>query len=293
MMGGPLPPELAWERQGNFELYEAIWGSGPNDIYAVGRAGSLVHSVGDGTWQSQETNTSADLKGIWGSGSNDIYVATTANLILHSAGDGTWDHQAQDSGTSFNNVGGVDSANVYVVGAGVMHGTGDGMWGDSQKVASGTLYAVWGSSPTNLYVAMSGASGHVIYHSKGDGNWSAQTSPSLSSAHDVWGWSADHLYAAAENMLLRSTGDGTWASELNLPTPVTERFVAVFGPSPEAIYAPTDKGNVYRSNGAGTWSEPQVVDPTRQGMSCFDVWASSPTDVYLACQFGVYHGVPK
>jgi hypothetical protein len=74
---------------------------------------------------------------------------------------------------------------------------------------------------------------------------------------------------------------------------VTERFLAVWGPNPDAIYAPTDGGNVYRSNGAGTWSEPDPVDATRAGLTCYDVWASSPEDVYLACSYGVYHGVPK
>src|SRR5207247_5163759 len=48
----------------------AIWGSGPNDIYAVGHNGNaaaIYHSTGDGNWVAQTTGVNGDLYCLWGS----------------------------------------------------------------------------------------------------------------------------------------------------------------------------------------------------------------------------------
>jgi hypothetical protein len=94
----PLPPQLRFTSEYN-AVVSGIWGSGPNDIYAVGSTGSLLHSVGDGKWTSQDPKTSYNLTGVWGTGPDNIYVSVESNFILHSTGDGTWKHQ-EYSGTN-------------------------------------------------------------------------------------------------------------------------------------------------------------------------------------------------
>src|SRR5262249_26617898 len=44
------------------------------NYYAVGDSGTIVFSTGNGSWSAQTSNTSAGLRGVWGSGLNDIYA---------------------------------------------------------------------------------------------------------------------------------------------------------------------------------------------------------------------------
>jgi hypothetical protein len=68
-----------------------IWGSGPNDIYALGSAG-VAHRGADGKWVSQAVAlaNAEGLQCIWGSGPNDIYLGSTTGKLYRSIGDGKW-----------------------------------------------------------------------------------------------------------------------------------------------------------------------------------------------------------
>jgi hypothetical protein len=62
-----------------------LWGSGPDDIYAVGNSNQILHSAGAGAWTLQTSPPGAAQGGtfedVWGSGPNDIYVV--GNNIAH------------------------------------------------------------------------------------------------------------------------------------------------------------------------------------------------------------------
>jgi hypothetical protein len=97
------------------QIWEGIWGTGPDDIYVVGRLGDLAHFSG-GKWRSELTGTNSTLTGVWGSGPNDVYVSVYSNLILHSTGDGTWTHETLSAGLTFQQVWGVDADTVLALG---------------------------------------------------------------------------------------------------------------------------------------------------------------------------------
>jgi hypothetical protein len=62
----------------------AVWGSGPNDVWAVGDNATIIHF--DGTeWALASTVSDLDLHGLWGSGASDIW-AVGAGGVLHSTG---------------------------------------------------------------------------------------------------------------------------------------------------------------------------------------------------------------
>jgi hypothetical protein len=287
---GPLPPELTWTKQGFILGVNAIWGSGAQDIYAVGGTGLLLHSKGDGTWTAQMPQTSANLTGVWGSGPDDVYVAVNANVILHSTGDGKWEHQAYDSGFTFTGVWGLDAEDVYLTGPGVVQG-GASDWGSPQQVSNAApTFAIWGSSPTDLYVTTGSAALSIIYHSDGDGTWKPQTAPDATAGDAIWGLDAQHIWVAADYDVLFSTGNGSWTSQLTAPMP--KRVRAIWGAGPNAIYACTQQGLFYRSNGGGTWSVGQEIDPAADP-DCTSIWGTGPDDIYVAGPGGIYHGVPK
>jgi hypothetical protein len=65
------------------EYLTAIWGSGPDDIYAVGDDGTIVHSEGDGRWELVPVDTTWDLQDVWGTGADSVYVVGQAGTVLH------------------------------------------------------------------------------------------------------------------------------------------------------------------------------------------------------------------
>lgn len=52
----------------------AIWGSGRNDVWAVGDRGTVIHWNGQ-SFEDRSPGSLRDLRGIWGSGPNDVFVA--------------------------------------------------------------------------------------------------------------------------------------------------------------------------------------------------------------------------
>lgn len=284
LTGGPLPPELTWTNQLSLTIVEGIWGSGPNDIYAIGRNGNLWHSTGDGTWTPQSTPTGAHLTGIWGSGPNNIYVSVNSNVILRSSGDGEWQNDdVFDAGVTLSSVWGLDAEHVYATGNGVRRRLPMGGWEAPQPVSNAR--GIWGSSPTDLYVITAGVS-NLIYHSTGDGSWQPQNAPQASGADSIWGASAEQIYVATGNSILSSVGDGTWVAQLAVGA-----GQAVWGAGPDAVYACSGEGLFYRSNGEGAWSDGQEIDQTATALSCFSIWGTGADDIYLGTNRGIYHGV--
>ncbi len=286
----PLPPQLAWTREQTSEIIEEMWGSGPEDIYAVGRGGIILHSSGNGEWDYQDSGTSANLTGIWGSGPNDIYVSVDANVILHSIGDGVWEHQDYDPGTTFRGIWGLDADHVYAIGPGVIRRSSTQTWGPPEEVTNGTpLTAMWGSSAEDLYITTGSAAGSIIFHSTGDGVWRAQAAPDAQSADDIWGSDAQHMYAAADSDVLASNGDGNWRVELSTDSAVD----AIWTHGTDAAYACTANGMVYRSNGNGDWSEEQRIADAALTVRCLAIWGTGMDNIYLGTSAGIFHGTPQ
>ncbi len=65
-----------------------IWGSGPADVWAVGAAGAICHYDG-AAWSAVMSGVTDDLAGIISTGPGDIWIAGRTGTLLH--GDGrTW-----------------------------------------------------------------------------------------------------------------------------------------------------------------------------------------------------------
>lgn len=60
----------------------AIWGVAPNDLWAVGAGGTVLHSNAAGVWQQVESGTTKDLRAIHGTDSSNFYIVGDG-VILH------------------------------------------------------------------------------------------------------------------------------------------------------------------------------------------------------------------
>ena len=64
-----------------------VWGSGPDDVWAVGDRGTIVHWDG-GRWSSIPSGTTQRLVSVWGSGPSDIWAVGEFGTIVHWKGSG-------------------------------------------------------------------------------------------------------------------------------------------------------------------------------------------------------------
>jgi hypothetical protein len=102
------PPEIpVW--------FFGLWGSGPNDVYAVGQLGYIAHF--DGTsWTFQPSGTNRALTDVFSpDGGTTYYICGHGGVILRKSGGGSWSRM--ESGTSRDLYGiGTYGDQLYVAG---------------------------------------------------------------------------------------------------------------------------------------------------------------------------------
>ena len=288
------PPELTWTLEDDAFATNAIWGSGPDDVYFVGQGGSITHFNG-AIWELNFPNTSAHLTGIWGSGPNDIHISTYSNAMLHSTGGGVWTKQLLDLGWTFSDVWGASPTEVVATNGGFIRYGAEGYWGGLEHLP-GTYggVKVSGSSANDLWFINPYGE---IQHYLGPDNIRVQyLGGSSVSDHAAFSVKAievvavNDIYIGCKEGIYHSTGDGVWSNQY--PWPGDGDYVSdIFALDATTLYATTLKGFVLRSGGDGRWLRQAIPDTTpATAASLSAVWASSPRDVYVAETWGIYHG---
>lgn len=137
-----------WETQKlpiDSDLWD-VWGASPQDIYAVGEYGKIMHYNGS-TWsQLQGISNRQALNAIWGASAQDIFIVGDFGTILHYNGSG-WVEQNSGTQETLFGVWGMSGGDVYAVG---MHGTilhYDGTaWVVEDSATQINLSDVWGAA---------------------------------------------------------------------------------------------------------------------------------------------------
>jgi hypothetical protein len=171
----------------------AVWGSSPSNVVAVGDSGLIVHY--DGTaWTPQTSGTTQHLNAVWGSGSGTsavIFALGNGGTILSFDGS-SW--HAQTSGTTqpLYGVWGSSPGDVFAVGGGgtILHYDGNA-WSALNSGSTQALRGVWGNSGSSVY-AVGDASTILRY----DGtNWTAQSAGASIDLRGAWGSSPTNVFA--------------------------------------------------------------------------------------------------
>jgi hypothetical protein len=207
-----LPPGwVDWQAFGP-EHYDVnlthIWGSGPNDAYAVGdidfyhwdgttwngTGPQITSPCGGGTAPAYDPNRALVTKGVWGSGPNDVFIVGTIGSILH------WDGTCwgwMDSGTTLDllDVWGSAANDVYAVGkAGtILHFDGT-RWSMLRSGITKDLLGVRGSGPSDVFAAAA----DTLFHLR-NGAWEPIALPALISA--IWVTPTRVFLAGAQQIL--------------------------------------------------------------------------------------------
>jgi hypothetical protein len=173
----------------------SLWGTSPNDIYAVGSFDPIMQYDG-ASWNSITELVPNLLVGIWGTSSNDIHMVGNrrpeSGSILHYDGS---ELSVADVGAHLSAVWGTSSTDAYAVGwSGViLHWDGTD-WTEMTSGTSVTLNGVWGTSPSDVYAV--GDSGTIL-HYDGSG-WGEMQSGISTNLYAVWGTSSGDVYAVGE-----------------------------------------------------------------------------------------------
>jgi hypothetical protein len=91
----------------------AIWGSGPNDIWAMGSSGACIRWNGS-NWSSFMVDNSTSISGLWGSSASDIW-AVGGDTVLHWNGS-AWMRSTAAPNVNLRSVWGSSASDVWAVG---------------------------------------------------------------------------------------------------------------------------------------------------------------------------------
>ena len=65
----------------------SVWGAARDDVYAVGKDGTVLRWDGV-RWSRLAVPTDRAIFGVWGSGADDVYLVGSGGLVLHGTGRG-------------------------------------------------------------------------------------------------------------------------------------------------------------------------------------------------------------
>jgi photosystem II stability/assembly factor-like uncharacterized protein len=185
----------------------SIWGASrsggsPQDIYAIGEGGLILHSQDGTAWTQQNSGVSQELFGIWGASAQDVYIVGDQGLILHSTNSGqSWVTLTSNTTSLLHGIWGSSPDDIYVVGyqSPILHSSDQGKtWTQQTRDPPDWLASVWGSGPNDVYAV--GAKGTILHSTDKGLSWSQDRDLLLSfSLCAVWGKSPNEVFMVGQS----------------------------------------------------------------------------------------------
>lgn len=186
-----------------------LWGNLPNDVFAVGKFGDIIHYDG-ASWKKMKTPTNLEFYGVWGCSHNEVFA------VGNKYESDSWLYL------------------IYFY---------DGYsWNEMFSKESGTLKGVWGNSYFDVFTV--GSNG-VIYHFNGS-MWEMMQYQTTENLNDVWGVPGENVYAVGDEGTILKYNGLKWVKEENL---LTDRLNAIWGDSNTNIYTVGINGTILNFNG--------------------------------------------
>lgn len=188
------------DRYPNVDLYD-MHGSKPDDIWAVGAQGAIVHWDGQ-SWHAFDPISSRALHAVWAVSPEDVWAAGEQAAILHFDGV-QW--RAHETGRTavINDLWGAAKNDVWAAGwDGLSH------WdGESWTLAPGNtvtnMTSLWGASASDIWATSSESVKHWDGHTWSDSQLGVHVESFLGSVH---GSGANNVWMAASNYYLHYDG---------------------------------------------------------------------------------------
>jgi hypothetical protein len=322
----------------------AVWGLSDTDVWAAGN--NYISHFDGRKWNHQELSGSPSIEGLWGSAPNDVYAVGSADLVMHYDGfRWETVYTPADGRVHWSDVWGSAAGNVYVVGSSHDQMPSDGVEGSApaspvrgliarvgqngvtlvHEIESAYLWDISGSAFDNIYAVGYAADGRHVVHFDGN-DWTGLPVPLDGGTKTVWVDPGGRAVVVGWNGVIARIEGENWQTEQ-----VSELFDLYYvgGRSMNDVVISGELGMLYRYDGSGWsqwfenadrsylgafaigdddmllvgsrrgardgivysrrsghWSE-TVVAP---GRALRDAWASSSSDVYAVGDEGaVYH----
>jgi hypothetical protein len=246
-----------------------VWGSGPNDVWAVGvsrvtGAGTVLHYDG-ATWTRSDVGIVPPLRDVTGRGPDDIWMVGDHGTVLRRQGT-TWSGATAGTDASLAAVWANSPGDVWALGfpGTVLHWNG-AAWSISTSLDQ-WMVGLWASAPHDLWAV---GEGGTILHFDGTA-WSPKPSATTDFVNAVWGSGPNDIWAVGD--VGRAHFDGTrWAASDG----DKGGFLSLWGSGPTDVWAVGYAGRIGHWNGTA-WSV--LASPVTQDL--WDVWGSGSDDVW-------------
>jgi hypothetical protein len=138
----------------------AVWGAAPDDVWAVGYGGTILHYDGQ-RFSSLPSGSASNLTTVWGSGPRDVWAAGS-NTLLHYDGIG-WSLDESGPPVAWSELWGTGKSDIWAVASGkLLHYDGTAWSGALTSVYLPPLLSVFGTSPLNVRAV--GNSGAILVY---------------------------------------------------------------------------------------------------------------------------------
>lgn len=265
---------------------QGIWGSAPDDVYAVASSASgndnvylaIVAHYDGSTW------TGIDTEPIGGPAFGSVWVSDTG--VMYGAGNSSWhgvyiwDGSMWATETGFETAGifGFSDSDIWTVGAAEVTHFDGSSWTTEQ--VTGNFVSIWGSGPSDVWAA--GYSAAVLHY---DGStWTDRSAEVADSGplqnvqfNAIHGSSADDVWFVGNGAAVHWDG-----SEFTQPLPDSELIDVVwsFGPT-DVWFAGMDGRFVWSWDGTTKTEHQFSEDQFLELDNKFAMWASGPKDLLV------------
>jgi len=258
-----------------------IWGTGPNDVYAVGTKdneeyGFVCHYDGALWSKISEFHQWRVFEALWGTGPNDIFVVggkiPPSVTLMHYDGT-TWSDMDPGTELPLNDVWAAAPNDVFAVGgrSGTQNGVViryDGSAWSPVHTETAAIQGVWGTDGNDVLVVMD--AGRITHF---DGaTWSSMSSPTTSYLKAIWGTGPNNVFAVGGSGTILLYDGSDWSL---MDSGTTEDLYDVRGSGPNDVCAVGNSGTMLHFDGAA-WAV--LLGCT--AMELRGVWTASPSEVF-------------
>ncbi|HUS31553.1 MAG TPA: hypothetical protein VMZ53_23770 [Kofleriaceae bacterium] len=173
------------------DLLYAVTGSGPNDVWAVGQSGIVVHSTNGSSWTEITPRPfSTDLFAAWSPGPNKLIACGNGVVIEFDGQD--WSGHSIDG--SCSGIWGSAPNDVWAVGSHIWHYDGTTWTQLPSSPAPDGLFEIWGSGKNDVWAA--GRNGAVVHY---DGaTWTSIDTVAVGLLTTLWGTAPNDIWMAGQ-----------------------------------------------------------------------------------------------
>jgi hypothetical protein len=197
---------------------EAIWGSGPNDIYAVGLKGTVLHSTNGTTWTSMGLGAAA-LYDVWGTSATDVYIVGSG-VAYHGGSGGFSAVGGINAQQVVNCVWGASTSDVYMLGTSGFNQHGSQASGFTKNTApTGDVFLYGWGAGTEMWAPSTNQmmTSSTIWHTTNHGtSWQSQLTTG-SAVIAIWSTTGGDTFAVGTSILESTDHGATWPQVATAP----------------------------------------------------------------------------